>query len=160
VSDAGGAGRLRIYVDTSVIGGCFDPEFSAASRKLFDEFRTGKHLLIVSEITVAELERAPEVVREILASVPAENKRTIEPPAETDRLATLYLASGVLPKWCWTDAQHIAAATLSDVDVLVSWNFKHIVNLRRIRGYNAVNAGLGYQQLEIRTPQEIVDAEE
>jgi len=81
-------------------------------------------------------------------------------PPEMERLAGLYVASGVVPKRSWADARHIATATLSDVDVLVSWNFKHIVNLRRIRGYNAVNAGLGYQQLEIRTPQEVLDVED
>jgi len=115
---------------------------------------------VLSEITIAELEHAPEAVRAVVAEVPDENKVTLDVPAETDRLANLYVGAGVLPKWCWTDAQHIATATLSDVDVLVSWNFKHMVNLQRIRGYNAVNAGLGYQQLEIRTPAEITHGED
>ena len=58
------------------------------------------------------------------------------------------------------DAQHIALATIRRVDVLVSWNFKHIVNLERIQGYNSVNLRLGYPLLEIRTPQEVLSYEE
>jgi hypothetical protein len=148
--------RLRIYADTSVIGGCLDPEFQEASRKLFDMFVAGDHVLVTSDITAAELEFAPDAVKDVVITVPPENRRVVSTSAEAKRLAELYVAAGVVPKWCWTDARHIALATLSDVDVLVSWNFKHIVNLQRIRGYNAVNAGLGYQQLEIRTPREVV----
>lgn len=58
------------------------------------------------------------------------------------------------------DAQHIATATISRVDVLVSWNFKHIVNLEKIHGYNSVNLRLGYPILEIRTPIEVIDYED
>ena len=57
------------------------------------------------------------------------------------------------------DALHIAVATVARVDVLVSWNFKHIVNLRRIHAYNAVNLKRGYPLLEIRTPREVLDDE-
>jgi hypothetical protein len=149
--------RLRIYVDTSVIGGCLDPEFSAFSELLFDRFRAGDHILVTSDIITVELEFAPEAVRNVVDTVPLEHRRAVTTSAEAKRLAELYVAAGVLPKWCWSDAQHIAVATLSDVDVVVSWNFKHIVNLQRIRGYNAVNAGLGYQQLEIRTPREVLE---
>ena len=152
--------RLRIYVDTSVIGGCFDAEFDTASRALFEMFRTGRHVLAISELTDAELEGAPESVRAMVADVPAEHRVMLATPPEMERLAGLYVAAGVVPGKSWADARHIATATLSDVDVLVSWNFKHIVNLRRIRGYNAVNAGLGYQQLEIRTPQEVMDVQD
>ncbi len=53
--------------------------------------------------------------------------------------------------------QHIAVATLGRVDVVVSWNFKHIVNLNRIRLYNSVNLKLGYPMIEIRSPREVLD---
>lgn len=54
------------------------------------------------------------------------------------------------------DALHIAIATIHKVDVLVSWNFKHIVNLDRIKKYNGVNLKHGYMILEIRNPREIL----
>jgi predicted nucleic acid-binding protein len=151
--------KLRIYVDTSVFGGRFELEFQEASQKLFDRFVAGVHVLVMSELTTTELKNAPWRVSSVLSTIPPEHFVVLQPPPDTERLAGLYLAAGVVPRREWADAQHIAIATLSDVDVLVSWNFKHIVNLRRIRGYNAVNSGLGYQELEIRTPREIVYGE-
>jgi predicted nucleic acid-binding protein len=71
-------------------------------------------------------------------------------------LAKEYIAAGVIGPAHLEDAQHIALATVTRVDALVSWNFKHIVNLDRVRGYNAVNFRLGYILLEIRTPQEVL----
>lgn len=68
-------------------------------------------------------------------------------------------AYGVLPAKMRVDAQHIAIATVGRVDVLVSWNFKHIVNLRRIHGYNSVNLRRGYPMIEIRTPREVLSDE-
>jgi predicted nucleic acid-binding protein len=160
VSDAGGGGRLRIYVDTSVIGGCLDPEFAGASRRLFDALEAGKHVLVLSSVTIGELELAPEAVRAVIDRVPAGHVERLRLTPEGERLAELYLAAGVIPKRMTADAQHIAAATLAEVDVLVSWNFKHVVNLRRIMGFNAVNLGMGLQPLEIRTPLEVVGDED
>ncbi|HEX6748206.1 MAG TPA: hypothetical protein VF092_13000 [Longimicrobium sp.] len=152
-----GSGRLRIYVDTSVIGGCLDPEFEAASRNLFSKFESGEHVLVLSSVTVGELRNAPTAVQEVLNRVPDDHIERLQLTSEGERLAALYLAAGVIPKRMTADAQHIAAATLAEVDVLVSWNFKHVVNLLRIKGFNAVNLGSGLRPLEIRTPQEVVD---
>jgi hypothetical protein len=71
-------------------------------------------------------------------------------------LAEEYLNAGVVTRRQLVDAQHIAVATLNHVDVLVSWNFKHVVNLARIQGYNAVNLRHGHSALEIRTPLEVI----
>jgi len=151
---------MRIYVDTSVIGGCFDPEFEDASRKLFDLFASGEHVLVLSSVTAGELEDAPEEVRNVVDEVPERHVERIQLGPADEHLAGLYLGAGVIPRRMTADAQHIAMATLAEVDVLVSWNFKHIVNLSRIKGYNAVNLGLGHRSLEIRTPQEVLDAED
>lgn len=147
--------RLRVYVDTSVIGGCHDVKFELPSRRLFARFRAGEFVLIVSDVTVAELGNAPAAVRDVLRQVPQEYIELWPLTPEAERLAEAYLREGVIPRKMWSDAQHIAVATLARVDVLVSWNFKHIVNFQRIRGYNAVNAELGYPPVEIRTPQEV-----
>jgi hypothetical protein len=72
-------------------------------------------------------------------------------------LADAYLREGAVGKGCLADAQHIAAATVARVNVLVSWNFKHIVNLKRIQWYNAVNCKEGYGLIDIRTPWEVLD---
>ena len=79
--------------------------------------------------------------------------------AEALELANAYIAAAVLSPRMRADAQHIAIATIARVDVIVSWNFKHIVNLERIRGYNSVNLRNGYPMVEIRTPREVLTNE-
>lgn len=148
--------RRRIYTDTSVIGGCFDEEFSVPSTQLFDRFRKCQDVLVLSDLTLAELEGAPSQVREILQGVPQEALEEVAFEAGASKLAQEYLAAGVIGIAHLADARHIATATLQKVDILVSWNFKHIVNLDRIHGYNSVNLRLGHPVLEIRSPQEIL----
>jgi hypothetical protein len=109
---------------------------------------------------LAELEAAPQSVRDVLLSVPAEHIEFLEFSAEAGSLAETYLRAGVVHPKSRVDAQHIATATLARADVLVSWNFKHIVNLQRIHGYNSVNLKLGYPILEIRSPIEVLDYED
>ena len=149
--------KTRIYVDTSVIGGCLDCEFEEASLNFFTLFKTGSNILVISDITLAELETAPQEVQEILLLVPTDYMDVIEFSEEANQLAQTYLRDGVLSRKSIADAQHIATATSNRVDVLVSWNFKHIVNLKRIHGYNSVNLKLGYPILEIRTPKEVLN---
>ena len=146
----------RIYTDTSVIGGCEDDEYRVPSRRLLDAFVRGDLHLVLSELTLRELETAPSAVREVLRVVPADHiefLRLTQPAAE---LAKSYLAEGVLGPGMLADAEHITMASVACVDVLVSWNFRHIVNLPRIHGYHAVNLRLGYPAIEIRSPREVL----
>ena len=151
--------RVRIYVDASVVGGCVDDEFAEHSVRLMDCFVSGEFVLVVSSLTVQELAASPVEVRKRLASVSEAHIETLQLDAEARELAEAYIAAGVLTGKMRADAQHIAIATVARVDVLVSWNFKHIVNLRRIHGYNSVNLRLGYPMLEIRTPREVLSDE-
>lgn len=148
--------RRRIYTDTSVIGGCLDTEFSAFSTQLFDRFRKALDTLVLSDLTLAELEGAPSQVREILREVPEYGLEEVLFGTQAAQLAQEYLAAGVIGAAHLEDARHIATATVERVDILVSWNFKHIVNLDRIHGYNSVNLRMGYALLEIRSPQEVL----
>lgn len=151
--------KKRIYTDTSVIGGCLDIEFEDGSNKLLEEFKSGKSILVVSDLTLVELENAPEAVKDILKQVPIEFVEYLEFSKEASTLAETYLGEGVVSEKSRVDAQHIATATVNHADVLVSWNFKHIVNLDRIHGYNSVNLKLGYHMIEIRTPIEVLKYE-
>lgn len=151
--------RLRVYVDTSVIGGCLDAEFSEISNRLFGEFRARRMVAVISTATLRELADAPEAVAKILEDVDEESIERVQETDEVVALAQEYLRAGVVPERCEGDALHIACATVHGVDLLVSWNFKHIVNVTRIRGYNAVNLRQGYGTVEIRSPREVVDAE-
>jgi len=150
----------RIYTDTSVIGGCLDEEFRDASLQLMDMFRIGDAMLVLSDLTLLELEEAPAGVRAVLEHIPEAHKEYLEFTEEARALAQHYIDAGIIGAANLVDAQHMALATVSRVDVLVSWNFRHIVNLQRIRGYNSVNLRYGYPLLEIRTPQEVVSYEE
>jgi hypothetical protein len=146
----------RVYIDTSVVGGCLDAEFRDASLQLFERFRTRRMIAVVSDLTSTELSHAPLPVREVLRRIPVVQREDVLITEEVRDLARHYLAAGVIGRAMWTDARHIAAATVYHADVLASWNFKHIVNPRRIYGYNSVNVREGRPVLEIRTPAEVI----
>ncbi|HEV2851497.1 MAG TPA: PIN domain protein [Thermoanaerobaculia bacterium] len=152
--------RRRIYVDTSVVGGCLDEEFADASQRLFQRFIAGEDILIVSDLTRLEVGRAPEDVREVLSGVPPQFVEEVEFTDEARELADAYISAQVIGLPHRVDAQHIATATIHQVTVLASWNFKHVVNLVRIQGYNSVNLRHGYPLLEIRTPKEVLPYED
>lgn len=151
--------KPRIYADTSVLGGCEDRVFCSDSRRLVDTFIRGELTLVLSELTLRELETAPEAVRKLLESVPEPNVEALVISREADELARAYIQEGAVSSRMRADALHIALATVARVDVLVSWNFRHIVNLRRIRAYNADNLKKGYPLLEIRSPREVIGDE-
>ena len=142
--------KPRIYTDTSALGGYEDEEFREWSRRLVDAFVGGELIL-----ALRELEVAPAAVRRAVARVPDAHIELIVVTPEAEELAAAYIQDGAVAASMRADALHIALATVARADVLVSWNFKHIVNLKRIHAYNAVNLKSGYPVLEIRTPREV-----
>lgn len=146
----------RVYIDTSVVGGQFDKEFSADTIPFFDAVINGKIIIIVSDLLEAELLRAPQHVREFLIAIPTRQIENIRLTLEAATLADQYILAKLVGQTSRADCQHIAMATIVEANVLVSWNFKHIVNLDKIRGYNGINYQLGYNMIEIRTPKEII----
>ena len=149
----------RIYIDTSVFGGYFDKEFEEETKFFFEKVIGNRIKIIVSEILELELYRAPDCIRRFFESLPAELIEKTEFTKEVADLSEKYIIEKVVGKTSRADCQHIALATINKADVLVSWNFKHIVNLERIRGYNSINFREGYQMTEIRTPKEIFSHE-
>jgi predicted nucleic acid-binding protein len=147
----------RVYIDTSVIGGCCDPEFEEWSNRLFDNFRAGVLEPVVSSITESELLEAPVEVVEIYQELQDMDLTIVEVSSEALELANTYIARGILTPKYRNDALHIAIATIANVDVLVSWNFQHIVRLDKIRRFNAVNLELGYKLIDIRSPREVAN---
>ncbi|MBI4721643.1 MAG: PIN domain protein [Candidatus Stahlbacteria bacterium] len=148
----------RVYIDTSVIGGCFDDEFANWSKLLFGEFRSGIKIAVVSDITRLELEGAPLEVKKILSTLPNTSIENVFLTEEAINLAHNYIGKAISPKHI-ADAQHIAIASVERVDILVSWNFQQIVNIEHIHAFNSVNLKLGYPILEIRSPKEVIYAE-
>jgi len=123
---------------------------------LFDDFKSGKRIAVISDITLDELSDAPEQVQENFRKIPEDNLEILISDLESEKLADLYVVEGAVSRKFYEDALHIAISTINQVNVLASWNFKHIVNLDRIRLYNAVNLKNGYTMLEIRNPREIL----
>jgi predicted nucleic acid-binding protein len=148
--------QQRIYIDTSIVGGFFDAEFEKETKMLFQRLENKEVIFVVSTVLGQELNDAPEYVKTLLQKYDKSCFEEIELTAEAKQLANKYIAEKVVGKTSFEDCCHIALATIHKVDVLASWNFKHIVNLERIKGYNGVNLKMGYSILEIRNPKELV----
>ena len=136
---------------------CFDSEFEVWSNRLIDFFQTGKYQAVISEVSEFELKFAPNHVRQVLKDIPKKNIEIAKLTDEAKELSERYLKEKIVTKKSLADTQHIAIATVQQEDLLVSWNFKHIVNYDKIRLYNAVNLKYGYKLLEIRNPRDLTD---
>jgi hypothetical protein len=146
---------MRFYVDTSVWGGYYDKEFSDWTVPFLKQANQGTFSIVLSDVTLRELQNAPEKVQNLPTTI---DPRFIVLTTITEEqliLAMHYVAEGALTPKFYSDAQHIAIATVLKVDSLVSWNFKHMVNFFRIKQYNSINLKFGYQSIDIRTPKEV-----
>ena len=149
----------RVYVDASAVGGKFNKRLAEQTKPFWSAVERGEITIIVSDVLVREIECAPQPVRNYYGSMPEFRIERVTSTDESDILAEQYIAEGVVGKSSLDDCRHIALATLANADVLVSWNFKHIVNVDRIRGYNGINMKMGYPQIDIRTPYEVIHDE-
>ena len=125
--------KQRIYIDTSVFGGFFDKEFAEHTIPLFERIKNNEFTLLYSKVTEDELENAPKKVKELVRGLSAEDTEFLEITEESIDLANEYIAEKVVGQTSLADCLHIALATINLADFLVSWNFKHIVNIQRIR---------------------------
>ncbi len=148
--------KQRVYIDTSVVGGYYDEEFKEATQGLFQRLENNEVIFVISDLLELELIDAPPDVRKLLYKYSADKFERVSLTEEANKLANIYIAEKVVGKTSVEDCRHIAMATINRVDVLASWNFKHIVNLEKIKGYNSVNLRLGYQMLEIRSPKDLI----
>jgi hypothetical protein len=145
----------RIYTDTSVIGGCFDAEFAPWSNGLMQDFRQGLFRPVLSEVVAVEIHLAPEPVRVQYAELLNLGAEFLMVSDEALDWAAVYEARGILAARFRNDMLHIALATVADVDIVVSWNFRHVVRFEKIRLFNAVNLALGYKPIQIYSPREV-----
>jgi len=146
---------IRIYVDTSVLGGCFDAEFSPWSNGLVEDFRGGLLRAVLSDVTAEEIGRAPATVQAVHQELVRLGAELVSVSPEVLELVTAYEARAILGPRYRNDLLHIALATVATVDVVVSWNFRHIVRLDRIQLFNEVNVALGRGALTIYSPREV-----
>ena len=149
----------KLYIDTSVIGGYHDTEWMAETRLLWQQAKAGQWHLVTSIVAEAELRNAPADVRQVFADTFDANN-ILDTSTEIEELAQAYMASAVVPPKFADDALHIAMATVHGVRLVVSWNFKHLVNVRREDGFNAVNILHGWPPIRIVSPKEIIYADQ
>ena len=126
------------------------------SHGLLTDFKSGIYTLLLSVLTDAEVQDAPDEVKDVYAEFRKYAKEIIELTPEAIKLADVYLDHNILTLNFSDDARHIAMATVAGADVLVSWNFKHIVHFEKIRGYHGVNLIRGYPEIPIHSPTEVV----
>jgi len=151
---------MKIYVDTSVYGGMYDEEFDPWSKLFFQEVILGDHMIVISDLVQAELSNAPDRVKAFANGYSSGHIKLIGLSEQATALGDRYVAEKVVGPTSIADCYHIAMATIERCDLLVSWNFKHIVNVTRIRGYNGVNLLMGHPTIEIRNPREVFDYED
>lgn len=142
-----------------MVGGCFDPEFAVWSNALVADFRARRFVPVVSELVAAEVQVAPPQVQSQFDELVDLGAELLRIDRDALDLAGEYTRHEILPARFRNDLLHIAIATVANVDVLVSWNFKHIVRLEKIRLYSAVNLEAGYKPLEIYSPREVASYE-
>lgn len=148
-----------LYLDTSVLGGYFDDEFELATRELWRQMEQGRFQFLTSLVTVDELTEAPEQVRELLTNTFAP-QNILDVTDEMEQLAAVYMPQAILTPKYSDDARHVAVCTVARLDYLVSWNFRHLVNVEREKGFNATNLLQGYPTVRIVNPLELIYGDE
>ena len=150
----------RIYVDSSVASAMFDAnDHPEKTRAFWQAVIDGEIKILASDVLRNELDDAPTHVQDFFDNLPKSQIEQIESTNESNVLAERYIDEGIVGDKNLNDCKHVALATLAEADVLVSWNFRHIVKLNKIYRYNGINKILGYREIEIRTPYEVINDE-
>lgn len=153
--------RLKLYFDTSVFNFAFAddaPDKKAITLKLIEEIKTGKYEVFISTIVLREIREAPaEKAKELMGLLNALQPFELEFDSECYELAAEYVKRGIIPDKYEDDAFHIAVASVNDLDAIISWNFKHIVKLKTKKEVAGTNLLMGYKELEIYSPMEVID---
>jgi predicted nucleic acid-binding protein len=144
-----------LYLDTSVLGGYFDDEWKLPTQELWRQMERGKYRFFTSSIAADELTEAPDRVRDLFTNT-VTPEEILDVTEEMEQLASAYMTQAILTPKYSDDARHVAACTVAKIDYLVSWNFKHLVNVDREKGFNAVNLLQGYQSIRIVNPLELI----
>jgi len=152
----------KIYLETTLFNFYVDEsrDAHADTVKLFKEIAKGKYEAYTSTYVTDELENAPEAKRDKMMSLITEyNIAVLAPSDEAVKIADIYVEEGIIPKKYRTDGLHIAIATVNDLDIIISMNFRHIVKRRTILATGKINNLNGYRAIEIYSPMEVIEDE-
>ncbi|MFG6324281.1 MAG: type II toxin-antitoxin system VapC family toxin [Lachnospiraceae bacterium] len=155
--------KLKVYLDTSVISYLSQedaPERMKDTLELWKDFVNGKYDIYLSQVTLDEIEKCSEPKRNVLYDYLSDIEYTkLEINAEILELAQKIIDMGILTPKSYDDCQHIAAAVVNACDCIISWNFKHIVNIKTIRGIRAITNLEGYKGIDIINPSVLLESE-
>lgn len=156
--------KLKVYLDTSVISYLMQedaPEKMKETRQLWEMFKNGKYDVYLSTVTLKELQNCSEPKKSLLAEYLSQISFTVlDITNDIEEVANKIIELGILTPKSFDDCQHIGAALVNDCDCIISWNFKHIVNIRTIRGIRAITNLEGYRPIEIWSPSVLLESEE
>ena len=156
--------NLKIYLETTVFNFKFaddSPDKKQDTIRLFDEISQGKYIPYTSDYVLQELLRAEEYKRTQMVNLIEQYKIILlKPDKNAENLADKYVSENIIPIKYRTDGIHIAMATINDLDIIVSFNFQHIVKLRTIIGTESINLREGYKRIGIFCPTEVIENEE
>ena len=156
--------KLKVYLDTSVISHLMQedvPEKMSDTLKLWDMFKADKYDVFLSTVTLQEIDNCPEPKRtELFKHLGEIDYTPIEITEDMSEVAQQLIDMGILTQKSYDDCQHIASAVIYGCDCIISWNFKHIVNIKTIRGVRAITNLKGYKPIEILNPTVLLESEE
>lgn len=153
--------KLKLYLDTSIINFVIAEDSlieKQITHQLLREIEREKYEVFISEVVLLEISRSPEAISQKLKSIVKDlDAEELSIDQESQMLANRYIEEGIIPEKYENDALHIAIASVNNLDVIVSWNFRHIVKLKTKREVTGVNAIMGYKEIEIYSPWEVVE---
>lgn len=156
--------KLKVYLDTSVVSHLLQedvPEKMSDTRKLWEMFKIGKYDVYLSTVTLEEISDCPEPKRSQLREYMKQiDFHVLDITEDVLSVAQQIIDIGILTQKSFDDCQHIGAAVVNECDCIISWNFKHIVNIKTIRGVRAITNLRGYRTIEILSPSVLLGSEE
>ena len=156
--------KYKIYLDTSVISHLEQqdaPDKMFDTRLLWEELKQGKHEVFISDVVSNEIAQNKKGKQLMLAHWLADiGPANIGITPEIEAYADALIKDGILPPRCRDDCLHIACAVVGGCQMLVSWNFKHMVKIKTIDGIKIVSERLGYNEMRICSPSMLIERRE
>ncbi|MDR4509307.1 MAG: PIN domain-containing protein [Candidatus Brocadiaceae bacterium] len=153
--------KLKLYFDTSVFNFAFaddTPERKDLTIKLLEEVKVNKYDVYISTVVLREIHEAPrEKAKKLMNLINEVQPFELLFDRDSYELAYEYIKRGIIPSKYEDDAFHIAVASVNDLDAIISWNFKHIVKLKTKKEVFGTNLLMGYKEIEIYSPMEVVE---
>lgn len=153
--------KQKIYLDTSVISHLDQhdaPDKMEDTLILWDEIKRGTYDVHLSQITMAEVLSNKQPKLGLLLEHLEEIEYTlIEVERDAEAYANALISDGILTEKSRADCLHIASAVITDCDMLLSWNFKHILRIKTVNGVRSVSARFGYKGIDIVPPSMLIE---